>query len=111
MSRNARERSPLTPAVFHVLLALSDGPLHGYGVMQRVDADSGLSMGPGTVYGTLQRLEDGGLVEDLGEDTADPRRKRQFQLTREGRAALRHEVARIHRLAALTRPLRSGGEP
>ena len=100
---------PLTPAVFHVLLALADGPLHGYGVMQRVEADSGLRVGPGTVYGTLQRLEDAGLVEDMGGDATDSRRRRRFGLTGEGRVALGHEVARIHRLADLTRPLTSGG--
>jgi hypothetical protein len=49
---------PLTPAVFHVLLALSDGPLHGYAVMRQVEAESHLVMGPGTVYGSLSRLTD-----------------------------------------------------
>ena len=97
------KRDPLTPAVFHVLHALSDGPLHGYGVMQRVESESGLRMGPGTVYGTLQRLEDRSWVQDDGEDPSDPRRRRRFRLTEGGRSALRHEVGRIHRLAELTR--------
>lgn len=100
---------PLTAAVFHVLLALSDGPLHGYGVMRRVEDESGIRMGPGTVYGTIQRLEDRGLVQDMGEDQEDSRRRRRFGLSAEGRAVLRNEVVRIHRLADLTRPL-AGGE-
>jgi len=54
-----------------VLLVLADGPLHGYGVMQRVEEDSGIRMGPGTIYGTLQRLEESGLVHDAGEDPSD----------------------------------------
>lgn len=96
---------PLTPAVLHVLLVLADGPLHGYGVMRRVEEDSGIRMGPGTVYGTLQRLEESGLVRDAGEDPSDARRRSTFELTELGRSALRKEVERIHRLAELTRPL------
>lgn len=96
---------PLTPAVFHVLLALADGPLHGYGVMQRVEEESGLRMGPGTVYGTLQRLEDQGLVRDAGEDDSDPRRRSRFALSPTGKEALQAEVVRIQRLAILTRSL------
>lgn len=96
---------PLTPAVFHVLLVLADGPLHGYGIMRRVEEESGIRMGPGTVYGTLQRLEESGLVHDAGEDDTDPRRRRRFALTPGGRSALRNEVVRIQRLAELTRPL------
>ena len=99
---------PLTPAVFHVLLALSEGPLHGYGVMRRVEDESGIAMGPGTVYGTLQRLEEAGLVRDAGEDEADPRRRRRFGLTSAGRGVLADEAVRIQRLAALTRALVPG---
>ena len=57
---------PLTPVVLHVLLALADGPLHGYAVMKRVEEDSGIAMGPGTVYGALQRLEEAGWIEEAG---------------------------------------------
>ena len=58
---------PLTPAVFHVLLALADGPLHGYAIMQAVEASAGreLRMGPGTIYGSIQRMEEAGLVREL----------------------------------------------
>lgn len=99
---------PLTPAVLHVLLALSDGPLHGYAVMRRVEEESGVRMGPGTVYGTLERLESAGLVRDAGEDNADPRRRSRFGLTSAGRGVLGEEAVRIHRLAALTRGLVPG---
>lgn len=99
---------PLTPAVLHVLIALSDGPLHGYGVMRRVEEDSGLRMGPGTVYGTIERLEDAGLVQDAGEDESDPRRRRLFEVTCRGREVLQDEIVRIRRLAELTRPLVPG---
>ncbi len=92
---------PLTPVVFHVLLALADGPLHGYAVMKRVEEDSGISMGPGTVYGSLQRLEDAGWIEETEAHSTDPRRGNAFVLTDAGRAALRSEGARLGRLARL----------
>lgn len=97
---------PLTPAVLHVLLALSDGPLHGYAVMQRVEDDSGLEMGPGTVYGSLQRLEESGLVEEVDADGDADGRRRYWGLTLEGREVLRAEAVRLDRLAGLVRERR-----
>lgn len=91
--------SPLTPVVFHVLLALSRGPLHGYAVMKAVEEDSGTAMGPGTVYGALQRLSEAGWVEEEEGVGEDPRRGRAFALTDEGRGALRAEAARITDIA------------
>ncbi len=93
--------APLTPAVFHVLLALAEGPRHGYAVMKQVEEDSGIAMGPGTVYGSLQRLEDAGWVEVGDEDARDARRGRVFHLTPAGRGALQAEASRITRLARL----------
>ncbi len=91
--------SPLTPVVFHILLALHDGPLHGYAVMKAVEQDSGLRMGPGTVYGSLQRLQDAGWVAVGERDAADRRRGRLFEMTPPGRDALEGEARRITRLA------------
>ena len=97
---------PLTPAVFHILLSLADGPLHGYAIMQAVERSAGpsLRMGPGTIYGSLQRMEDAGLVREQpsrGED-----RRRLFTLQPEGRRALEAESRRIVRLAQLVRARR-----
>ncbi len=63
----------LTPAVFHIMLALVDGPRHGYAIMQAVETDAGpaLRMGPGTIYGSLQRMEDAGLVREVTTRGAD----------------------------------------
>jgi DNA-binding PadR family transcriptional regulator len=95
--------TPLTPAVFHILLALADGPLHGYAIMQAVEASAGSSMGPGTIYGTLERLEASGFVkEQAGRDG----RRRTFALQPGGRAALQDEARRLARLAALVRAKR-----
>ena len=94
----------LTPAVFHVLLALADGPLHGYAIMQAVEASSGSPMGPGTVYGTLERLESSGWVKEM--PTARTDRRRVFALQPAGREALQHEARRLSRLATLVRAKR-----
>jgi len=94
---------PLTPAVFHILLALADGPRHGYAIMQAVEESAGKEMGPGTIYGSLQRMEDAGLVREVdpGHD-----RRRVFALQPFGRRALEAEAQRLARLAALLRSRR-----
>jgi DNA-binding PadR family transcriptional regulator len=99
-------RPPLTPAVFHILIALADGPLHGYAIMQAVEESAGADgrMGPGTIYGSLQRMEDAGLVKEL-PSRADQRR-RVFTLLPAGRRALALESARLTRLASLIRAKR-----
>src|SRR5918992_506220 len=88
--RPLKDAPPLTPAVFHILLALADGPLHGYAIMQSVEASSGMAMGPGTIYGTLERLEGSGFVKELPAARRD--RRRTFTLQPAGRAALQDEA-------------------
>jgi DNA-binding PadR family transcriptional regulator len=97
---------PLTPAVFHILLALADGPLHGYAIMQAVElsAGSAVRMGPGTIYGSLQRMEAAGLVKEVSGGPDD--RRRMFVLQPAGRRALLSEAERLSRLAALVRAKR-----
>jgi DNA-binding PadR family transcriptional regulator len=94
------ESVPLTPAVFHILLALSDGQKHGYAIMKQVEADGGgsLRMGPGTLYGSLQRMTAAGLVREL-EDVEDERR-RYYALTSTGERALETELARLRQALA-----------
>lgn len=98
--------APLTPAVFHILLALADGPRHGYAIMQAVEATAGRHppMGPGTIYGSLQRMEESGLVKELAGRTDD--RRRVFTLLAAGQRALVQEAERLARLAALVRARR-----
>ena len=97
---------PLTPAVFHILLALADGPLHGYAIMQAVGQSAGPSFpaGPGTIYGSLQRMEEDGLVREMPSRGYD--RRRLFVLQPDGRRALETESRRILRLAQLVRAKR-----
>lgn len=101
-----KPQPPLTPAVFHILLALADGPLHGYAIMQAVEESAGPSirMGPGTIYGSLQRMEEAGLVKELSARGDD--RRRLFALQPAGRKALTAEAERLTRLATLVRARR-----
>jgi DNA-binding PadR family transcriptional regulator len=72
-----------------VLLALSDGPKHGYAIMADAETVSGLRLGPGTLYATLSRLEERGLIEALEPED----RRRPYRLTRAGATALRAQLA------------------
>ena len=86
----------MTPAVLHILLSLAAEERHGLGIAADVKAFSGgrLTLGPGTLYGTIKRLLDAGLVEDLGSPSAaedDPRR-RYYRITAKGRRALELET-------------------
>jgi DNA-binding PadR family transcriptional regulator len=87
---------PLTPAVFHILLALSAGERHGYAIMREVAAETGNSftMGPGTLYGTLVRMLDAGLVEE---------RRRYYRITSKGRRAAVDEAKRLDALVRSAR--------
>lgn len=102
-SLDARAQSllPLTPAVFHLLLALADGPLHGYAIAKAVGEHSGgqVQLGPGTLYGTLNRMGDAELVR---EQSADDRR-RFYELTPLGRAAAKAEARRLASLVSVAR--------
>lgn len=94
---------PLTPAVFHILLALADTERHGYGIMQEISlrTDGKVRMGPGTLYGSIKRMLSDGLIEESGE-RPDPaladERRRYYRLTSFG---LRVAQAEAHRLAQL----------
>lgn len=99
---------PLTPAVFHILLALADGEKHGYGIMRVVaeQTDQRLIMGPGTLYGTLKRMLEAGLVEEASE-RSDPQlneeRRRYYRISSKGRAAAVAESKRLEALVKLAR--------
>lgn len=103
--------APLTPAVFHVLLALSEGEKHGWAIMQDTErlSDGAVRMGPGTLYGTLRRLLDNGLIEESDErpdPKLDDERRRYYRLTTEGTEALGVEAQRLARLVREARSRR-----
>jgi DNA-binding PadR family transcriptional regulator len=102
----ASPNAPLTPAVFHILLALSSGERHGYGIMKQVEADSQgkVNMGPGTLYGSLKRMLDAGLVKEGGrrvDPAMDDERRIYYQITAAGRKALATELERYQHIVAL----------
>jgi DNA-binding PadR family transcriptional regulator len=104
---------PLTPTVFHVLVALAEGPHHGYAIAREVDdlSDGRVVMGPGTLYGSLQRMQEAGLIEEAanpGEDGLHAERRRYYRITPLGSAALRVESERLLRAANVARE-RLGG--
>ena len=105
---SVEDELPLTPAVFNILLALADGEKHGYAIMQEVREDTGgaIRLGPGTLYGSLDRLEKAGMVEESDERPAakdDDERRRYYRLTDFGRRVLRAEVARLQQSMAIAR--------
>jgi DNA-binding PadR family transcriptional regulator len=91
---------PLTPPVFHILLALSDGERHGYAIMQAISADTNgsLELGPGTLYGCLKRMLAARLVEESDErpdPELDDERRRYYRLTDLGARTVRAEARRL----------------
>lgn len=92
---------PLAPASFHILLALSGPPLHGYAIMSTVEelSDGAVTMGPGTLYGTIKRLLDDGMIEETEDrPPEDDQRRRYYRLTGLGEQVLDGEVARLRRM-------------
>jgi DNA-binding PadR family transcriptional regulator len=91
---------PLSPAVFHILLALADGEMHGYAVMREVERSTSgtVRMGPGTLYGTIKKLLAQRLIEE-SDERADPamddERRRYYKLTGLGARVLNSELNRL----------------
>lgn len=107
----------LTPAAFHILLALADGERHGYGIMREVAAlsDGRMRLGPGTLYRSIARLLADGLIaetEERPDPALDDERRRYYRLTEPGHRAAAAEAARLDGLvhAARARRLLGGGK-
>src|SRR3954454_19366438 len=99
-AKSPPELLPLTPPVFHILLALTDEERHGYGIMHDVaqQTDGALQLGPGTLYGCLKRMLAAGLVEESDErpDPAlDDERRRYYRMTAFGKRTVRAEAQRL----------------
>ena len=108
------ELLPLTPPVFHILLALADEERHGYGIMQDVARQTGdaLQLGPGTLYGCLKRMLAAGLVEESDErpDPAlDDERRRYYRMTTLGKRVVRAEAQRLSSALMAARTKLAGG--
>jgi DNA-binding PadR family transcriptional regulator len=102
---------PLTPAMFHILLALADGERHGYGIIQEVEnsTDGRVRMGPGTLYGSVKRMLSDGLIAESDErpdPELDDERRRYYRLTDFGRQVAVAEAQRLTQLVTAARAKR-----
>jgi len=110
---NSKAYTPLTPAVLYILMALADSEKHGYAIMKQVEADSEskVSMGPGTLYGSLKRMLEAGLVAE-SEKKIDPdmddQRRIYYKITGAGKQALEAELERYRRVVSRTKRPASG---
>lgn len=96
MNKNYQKYLPLTESTAYILLALNQ-PLHGYGVMQKVESmsENTVKIGPGTLYGAFSTLEAEGLISKAGEEE----RRKLYVITSKGREILREHIRRIEILA------------
>jgi DNA-binding PadR family transcriptional regulator len=107
--RDAQELLPLTPVVLHILLSLADERQgkHGYAVAREVEelTEGQIRMGPGTLYGSIQRMLDASLIEErrarAGSD--DDERRRYYKITPFGRRVLELEVSRLSHVVEIAR--------
>ncbi len=97
---------PLSPAVFHILLALADEDRHGYAIMRDVEdrTDGVVRIGPGMLYGSIKWLvADGFIEETAAKSKDDDERRRYYRLTADGRALLKAEATRLEAAVGLAR--------
>lgn len=104
------KNNPLTPAVFHILLALSGEELHGYGIMKQVQEDSKgkVKMGPGTLYGSIKRMIEAKLIQESDkriDPDLDDERRIYYQITGIGQKALSDELERYNSIVSLAKKL------
>ena len=102
---------PLPVAQLHILLALSTGDKHGYAIMSEVEVltEGAVTMGPGTLYGTVKKMLKTRLVEETDErpdPELDDQRRRYYRITGLGRRVLDAEVDRMEQLARTARLIR-----
>jgi DNA-binding PadR family transcriptional regulator len=111
MARDPLSQLPLTPVVLHILLALSDGERHGYAIAQEIEETTHgqMRMGPGTLYGSIQRMLTSAVIEEAPrrraspDDDGDDARRRYYRMTTFGRRVLELEVDRLNSVVRLAR--------
>lgn len=104
--RTADELTPLSPAFFHILLSLGAGDRHGYAIKREVAArtEGKLTLGPGVLYGSINRMLELGLIEEAEERPyphLDDERRRYYRITSYGRKVAQAEAARMRELVEL----------
>ena len=99
---------PMTPAAFHVLLALADGPKHGYLILKDVEERTAgeVRLSTGTLYGLIKRFLDDELIEELAAEDDGNERRRPYKLTPFGRQLARAEAIRLEQMVTAARGAR-----
>lgn len=110
MAKSTRN-APLTPAVLHILLAISTKERHGYGIMKQVESDSQgkVNMGPGTLYGSIGRMIEAGLIRESNkkiDPEMDDERRIYYKITGLGQKALAAELQRYREVVAVAKQKR-----
>ncbi len=102
------DHAPLSEPLFHILLSLADGPRHGYGIIQEVEARTGgrVRLGAGTLYSAIKRIRASGWVDEVRMPTGQDARRRYYGLTTVGRRVMRSEARRLEALVKHTRSKR-----
>jgi DNA-binding PadR family transcriptional regulator len=107
MATDPTAQLPLTPVVLHMLLALAGERQgkHGYALAREVEdvSDGRIRMGPGTLYGSIQRMIDSSLIEESSRRSDDDDRRRFYRLTPFGRKVLELEIARLDAVIRVAR--------
>ena len=104
--KTANQLTPLSPAVFHILLSLGEGERHGYALKREIAhrTDGKLKLGPGMLYGSINKMLALGLIEesdDRPDAHLDDERRRYYRITSYGRKVAQAEAARMRELAQL----------
>ena len=98
---------PLSPAVFHLLLALAEEDRHGYAIMQDIEERTGglVKVGPGMLYGSIKWLLEEGLIKEAPRrsPTKEDERRKYYRLTPDGLAVVKAEAARLEAAVRLAR--------
>lgn len=97
-----KKSEPLSESYYYILLCLSKGPNHGYGIMQQTDSLSGgtVKIGSGTMYGATSNMMKKKWIKEIVSDAPGMERKRLYSLTEEGKSALSDEIERLKRMLA-----------
>lgn len=98
MARTPRDL--LTPAALHILMALSQEDLHGYGIKKAVARQTGnrMRLGPGTLYEAIHRMEGAGWIEEVDSGPSEGRPRRTYRITRTGRGRMAEELDRLSQI-------------
>ncbi len=97
-----KKSEPMSESYYYILLCLSKGANHGYGIMQMTErlSEGDVTIGSGTMYGATSNMMKKGWIKEIMSDTPGIERKRLYSLTEEGREALHNEIKRLKRMLA-----------